>query len=103
MPNADRARVDFSQAEVKGDLIADTVTLGGGADFEAVRTKDDCSFNSAVFCDRVSFRKAQFSDLSLTDCTFTRSKNPKDDLDFTGLTVNSCYFDGAVFDDARIR
>ncbi len=103
MSNADFvARVDFTQTEIQGNLLADTVTFAGGADFDTVRTKDDCSLRKAVFGDKVSFNEAQFSNLFLTNSTFTRSSDPKTDVDLTGLTVNSCYLDDAVFGDARI-
>lgn len=94
--------VDLTETQISGNLIADSARFSGEADFDTVRTKADCSLRNSQFGARASFTEAEFANLFLTDCAFTRSEDPLVDVDFRGLTVRSAYLDNATWGDARV-
>jgi hypothetical protein len=67
-------RADFSSARIERGLVADNASFTAEADFGDVNVKGDGLFRNTTFEGRASFEDARFTDLYLSDATFSENE-----------------------------
>ena len=88
-------QVNFTQAEITGNYLADDSTFRESADFNNLKVKSEGYFRRTTFEGPVDFREASFTSLFLTDSRFL---NTNELVSFESIRMDTGFLDRTSFE-----